>query len=77
MITEILSDREYPFGTILFLVTAPINAIFIFGMMLKESFDYSFLFDLVGIEFYIFNFTISLCGLYLVFVGREWDGDCF
>lgn len=78
MLDRILSDRGYPFGTVLFIITIPINLVFLFGGIFAEApFYYDGLVNLIPVEFVIFNFVITLCGLFLVIGGREWNGSCF
>ena len=72
-----LSDRDYPFGTILFLFTIPLNVVFLFGGLINGMFDYNGLINLIPLPFLILNFGITICALFYVSQNREWSESCF
>lgn len=72
--SEIFYSREFPFGSLLFLITSPVNAVFLIGMLLAvEPTNYYAVLDFIPIEFYMFNFAITVCGMFLVWRYNEWS----
>ena len=77
-LSEILSDRDFPFSILALFFTAPINLIFLFGLMFASSpFNYNGLINLIPLPFVILNFGITLCFGFIGLVNREFSGDCF